>query len=513
VNNPADVVDVGAGERSSLARGAAVNLAGRILGQGIQLAVQVLLARVLGPAAFGIYSIGWLILRMGGALIAPLGLDDGVIRFASQVRDHSSEAFGALLRQGIRIAVLSGGAVGLLVFLTASLIADRVYKVQSLAPVLMAFAPAFPMLAGLRVSAAETRINQQMGYSIACEEIAAPILQIACVLAVYLLGGGLGGAAAATSFSLFVAFAVSLVFVMRLYPVVVGVGRSTSEHAPDLRRVLAFSLPTMVGGLALNLLMWLDQLLIGVYAPASAVGAYRCASISATLLSVVLSAFNMMVSSQIAGLHYDGHDERLASLLRTTARWSLYIGLPPFLVMFFAPEAILSIFGTGYESGAWALRALAIGHLAHLVGGPAAPAVILTGSPRPWTAMTFAALVANLVLNLLWVSSYGAVGAAAARAVALSGLVVATVILMKQKLGFWLWNEPFQRPLLAGAITFGILWLVSDRAPSSTLPRLVVIGTAAATSFFGLLVALGLDIDDRRIAWRILERLGVNGIA
>jgi hypothetical protein len=28
----------------------------------------------------------------------------------------------------------------------------------------------------------------------------------------------------------------------------------------------------MAGGLALNLLMWLDQLLIGVYAPASAVG-------------------------------------------------------------------------------------------------------------------------------------------------------------------------------------------------------------------------------------------------
>jgi O-antigen/teichoic acid export membrane protein len=179
--------------------------------------------------------------------------------------------------------------------------------------------------------------------------------------------------------------------------------------------------------------------------------------------------------------------------------------------MFFAPEAILSIFGAGYESGAWAFCALAIGHLAHLVGGAAArchPDRIAAA----WTAMTFAALVANLVLNLSGIG-YGAAGAAAARAVALASLVVATLILMRRKLGFWLWNEPFQRALLAGAITFGILWLVSDRAPSSTLPRLVVIGTAAVASFFGLLVALGLDIDDRRIAWRILERLGVTGIA
>jgi O-antigen/teichoic acid export membrane protein len=227
----------------------------------------------------------------------------------------------------------------------------------------------------------------------------------------------------------------------------------------------------------------------------------------------VLSAFNMMVSSQIAGLHYDGHNERLASLLRATSRWSLYAGLPPFLVMFFAPEAVLSIFGTGYESGAWALRGLAVGHMAYLVGGPAAPAVILTGSPRPWTAMTFAALVTNLVLNLAWMSSYGAAGAAAARAVALVSLTVATTILMRRKLGYWLWNEAFQRALLAGAITFAVLWLVSDRVPTSALPRLVVIGTAAVTSFFLLLVALGLDRDDRRIAWRILERLGVTGVA
>lgn len=63
-----------------LARGAGIALFGKIIGRGLQLAVQVVLARLLGPMQFGLYVLGATVFQVGQQ-IGLMGLDNGVIHF------------------------------------------------------------------------------------------------------------------------------------------------------------------------------------------------------------------------------------------------------------------------------------------------------------------------------------------------------------------------------------------------------------------------------------------------
>ncbi|RMH48620.1 MAG: hypothetical protein D6694_00260 [Gammaproteobacteria bacterium] len=65
-----------------LGKGAIVAMGGRVGGRVMLLVSQVILARVLGPAGFGLYALGWTVMQIV-SLIAPLGTHDGVIRFGS----------------------------------------------------------------------------------------------------------------------------------------------------------------------------------------------------------------------------------------------------------------------------------------------------------------------------------------------------------------------------------------------------------------------------------------------
>lgn len=69
-------------DAARLAKGAGVLLGGRLLGRGISFAVQIVLGRLLGPALFGLYAIGWNVFLLLG-LTASLGLEHGVVRYAA----------------------------------------------------------------------------------------------------------------------------------------------------------------------------------------------------------------------------------------------------------------------------------------------------------------------------------------------------------------------------------------------------------------------------------------------
>ena len=63
---------------STLAGGASISLGGKIIGRTLAFLGDIAAARILGPDSFGLYAIGWTVLRTL-SLISPLGLDQGII--------------------------------------------------------------------------------------------------------------------------------------------------------------------------------------------------------------------------------------------------------------------------------------------------------------------------------------------------------------------------------------------------------------------------------------------------
>ena len=402
-----------------LARGAGISVVGKLVGRGTHFVGQILLARFLGPAAFGLYALGWTILRISSLLI-PLGLDKGIIHFGSKFHRERPFLFNNVLRQSLLISLFSGFVWGSFVYVLAPWLASVVFKEPSLASILRLFAYAVPTVAVMKVCVAATQVSQRMKYSVLAEDLGQPIIGLLLFLLFWWAGWHLRGAVIATVLSFVAALLLAFLFVRHLFTIR---WRRDGDDIFPARQLLAFSLPAAMTGVFINLIIWSDRLFIGYYLPAFDVGIYQAISQSSVLFVIILSGFNAIFAPMIADLYHKGEMARLEELFRVTTKWGLYVSLPLFLVICIAPRELLWVlFGEEYVVGVAPLLILSAGQLVNLGSGAVGYMLIMTGHQNRWFVSTIVAFVANFVLNAVLIPLWGNVGAATATAVATSAL-------------------------------------------------------------------------------------------
>ncbi|HZL70897.1 MAG TPA: flippase [Planctomycetota bacterium] len=434
-------------EVSKLASGFRLTLFGRVGGRGIQLGAEVLLARVLGPVAFGLYAIGWTALRLGG-LIAVLGLDQGVLRYASPHWDGDRALARRILLRSLAWALASGGSFGALLFAAAPWLAGAVFSKPELTPVLRGFAVAFPVFTLLRVAAAGTRVSKRMASSVISEDVGQPLFNVLFAGLVFAAGWRLMGAVAATASSFAVAAALALVQVRTLFP-----EGTSAASAPRMREMLAFSVPASLAGIFTLLVTWIDRLVIAYYRPAAEVGVYQAVSQIPALFAAIIASLGSIMIPMIADLHHRGDRDQLQRLYRVSTRWAVYACGPLFLVMGFAPRALLDfLFGAGYSEGAGALVILGAGQMVNAATGVCGALVLMTGGQRRWLAVSVLMFAANLALNLVLVARWGIQGAAAGTAATTAALYLWGLFEARRSLRLW----PYDREILRAVVALGI---------------------------------------------------------
>lgn len=499
--------DQGNSDVRTLAKGASVSFIGKFAGRGFHVAGQVLIARLLGPGAFGLYALGWTILRLVG-VIAPLGLDKGVIRFATPHWRTDTTRFRRVALQSIGLAIFTGLMVGAVLFVAAPWLAEEVFRKPDLTLVFRGFALAFPLMAGMQVSAATTRISQQMQYSAYAEHMAQPLANVILFVIFYAVGWHLFGAVAAGALSFGVAFIVAVFYVRQIFPEVFSF-----QNVPNLldggRKLLYFSVPTAFAGMFYALILWTDRLLIGYFQPASEVGIYQAASQSSFMFTMILSALNTIFTPMIADLYGERKLDRLEELYRISTKWGLYLCLPMFLVVLFAPEDIMNVvFGRQYIPGATPMVILGIAQLFNVATGAVGFLLIMTGRQNEWFVISGSMLLVNIVLNIFLIPTLGSIGAALSTTTAVVGLFVVGLTRVKQSLGLWPYDrrylKGFAATLLTSVAMGALLYVIPVHIP---LVVLILLSIMSAGVFAIVLYALGLDEEDIEFMYLIRNRL------
>ncbi len=93
---PDEVNEIADTSVNRMAAGAGISLFGVGLGRGLDFVKQIALARLLGPEAFGLYAIGWNLLRIVG-ILAPFGLHNGVVHFGTPFWRKDNPALRSIL--------------------------------------------------------------------------------------------------------------------------------------------------------------------------------------------------------------------------------------------------------------------------------------------------------------------------------------------------------------------------------------------------------------------------------
>ena len=489
---------------SRLARGAGGALGGKLVGRSILFVGYAMFARMLGPEMFGLFAIAWT-LHTTLTGIANLGLIHGVIRFVSEYRESAPERLGGIIRQSLLFSAVSGTTLGAVVFFSAEPVASHLFHKPELSPLLAWTGVSLGLATCFRVAASATRASEQVRYSVLSEELVQPATHVLLFLPVFYYVDRLTSPMIAATFSFAAGLALALYHLKRLFPEAFVPDGSAVAGG---RELLRFSITSVVGGLAVNGILWADRLFLGYFMPAAEVGLYQSAAQLAFLFAVVLSGFASIYSPVVARLHSRGATDELEALYTAATKWALYAITPFLILLLCVPEQVMVfVFGKAYAGGAGILVVLSIGLYLSVPAGLAGLLLVMCRRHRTWAQLGLAMLAIDIVLNMTLIPRYGSIGAALATSVSLAGLYVFGTWRVRADVGLWPYNRRYLKGIVATAGSAGAVW-VARAFLMDRMPGLVLVQGAIAFLTFGAVLSLvGLDEEERELVAMVRRRL------
>lgn len=464
--------------------GTAVVFFGNAIGMGSSFVTRILAARHLGSDGYGLIVLGVTLLNISTLLVL-VGLPDGLARQLPRT-DRGGDLFrtALLLPVGISIAVAGLATVA------ADPIAD-LFGGESFEPLLLVFALALPLHVFIEYVTGGFRGIEEAGYRVITKDLLFKGGLVATVAAGTYAGLGTVGIAAAWPGSLAVASLGGAYLLLRRTSLLRRDRGIDGEGLEMTYLLVAFSLPLMVSGASWEIMVHVDNAILGVLLTPRHVGVYDAAYSLATSLLLVLTTFNFLFLPVFSSLDYRDRGAELGDFYRIVAKWMTFISIPLFVLLVVHSRPILGlVYGQGYTAGGGALAIVASGFFLMIVGGNSTYAVMGLGEGRLLLAGNVSALVLNVVLNVTLVPLLGITGAAVASFV--------SVVWLKLLYGYYLFSveriHPFSGSLLrAGVGAGGALWLVSAGLSSLAIDRsaLLAVNVALMVPYIGFLLLLG----------------------
>ena len=186
------------------------------------------------------------------------------------------------------------------------------------------------------------------------------------------------------------------------------------------KRLLTDSLPIMFSAVAITLYTRIDQIMLGQMVGNEAVGIYSAATRLSEVWYLVPSIFVATLFPALASSHKINPTEfhsRLQRLYGFLVKLAFLIAV---ITSIAAEHIILLIFGENYLASADVLKWHIWGGIFVFFGTAWSRWIILEGLQKVAAVIHFLSLLANIMLNLLLIPIYGAVGAAIATTVSFS---------------------------------------------------------------------------------------------
>ena len=399
---------------SSQLRGSSLLTLGKLLAVAANLGIQVLIVRYLTKSAYGAFAYALSLVTMLSTLIT-LGIQRAIPRFAAMYDEKGEygKLAGTFVLQLGTIGVLGLSAIlftlGLRQWLTNSVIGDA--EVVGVLTILVLLAP----LQALDSTALSVFAVYSRPRAIFFRRyVVTPALRFAVVAV--LIAGGLDERALALGWVLIGAAGLGIYAVMlRDLFSTQHLGsklRSKSFEIP-YREVLGFALPLLTTDVLFVLLNTADVVLINRYGSTADVGSFRAVQPAAKMNQFVMTSFALLYTPVVARHFSRGDRAGVSDLYWRTASWITVLTFPVLILTFSLSGPLTeTLFGAEYSGSAVFMALLAVGYYFNAALGFNGLTVKTYGRVGYSVAISSAAAVTNVVLNVLLIPRYGPMGAA-----------------------------------------------------------------------------------------------------
>ena len=380
----------------------------------------VLLARSVDEAEYGRYGFA-ISLAVFLGILANFGQSMAILRFWPQFQagDDPARAKGALLRSYTTVLVGAAAIVGL-AFLAVTL-------AKLMNPGLDAgylYAAAF-LTFPTAIAAYQSAAMRALGF-VARAMLPSDIFHRGfMVLALlYMIGGGLPLSAA------FVLWISGGLWICFLVPQAVRIIAETRRQAPVGKANL--DLPawrgTSLGLWGLGVLGILSQssdvVVLGLYYGPEETGSYFVALKMASMFVIFFAPTNVLTAPMISRAFHGGDRDEVQRICRTICSLMIPPAVCGILIVVFAGDLVLGLFGPVFAEGHLVFAILSVGFVIQVLSGPSNMLLTMTGHEGKYLRILGTTRIAMVLAQILLIPLLGPLGAAAGSALGQLALAV-----------------------------------------------------------------------------------------
>lgn len=488
------------GSGSGLVRKTGLSLLTQAITATATAILTLFLIRVLEPAEYGVFS---LVMAITGLLLLPadFGISGSAARFIAEGRSNI-RAVAAIFADALRLKLVISLVLGLALVALAGVVAD-IFRTPELTLPLQIAAVGLVgqslMLLFTSAFLAVGRIGSNLRL-VAGESI----VELSASVVIVLAGAGAAGAATGRSIGYAVGAIVGALLAARAF------GRTAVRPGlkprSGYRRLVRYAGALFVVDGAFALFNQIDILLIGRLLGSASVGLFAAPLRLCTVLHYPGLAVSNAVSPRVARAVGHAPDTRAFSVgLRGLIVLQVAIAVP---ILVWAQPIVDLLLGPSYAESAPVLRALTPFIVLQGLGPLISVSVNFLGQARRRIPIAIAAVVVNIVLDLILIPRIGVIGAAIGTDVAYAIYVPAHFLICRRMLDLDV--RPIlltcARALAAGVVMAGPLLLAADGGLG--VQGWVLGGGAALAAFAGALLLTGelTTADVRSLLARITRR-------
>lgn len=397
----------------------------RVLGAGAAFALNVFIARQLPQDQAGLFYLAIAFVSVLSS-IGMFGMNTAVLRFISPAASSGDwpSVNGIFVRAGTISACLLG-AFSLFTFLMSAPIAALFHKPQ-LSQVLSAVSPGiFFVGASIFVSHC-LAARLETSKSILVLSVGIPIGALLLVLVFK--------TRSAVSAGLLYSVSSSVTLALGLAWWITGLPNrkiATFQTRKILSSGAALWMVTVMG----QAVQWSSQFVAGYWLQAGELAEFSVAQRTAMLISFALIAVNMIVAPLYATTYAQGKIEDLERLVRKVMLCTAAVSAPPLAFLCLFPHVVLEIFGSQFTSASTCLVIMSLGQFLNLVLGSAGYLLTVTGHEKALRNLVFVSGPSAVILSVLLVPKFGAIGASVAVALSVAMQSILTIIAVKKSIG------------------------------------------------------------------------------
>lgn len=489
-------------------KGSGIAFVGRIGVMLLNVLFHLVLARALGAVVVGNISIGITVINLASVVVL-FGLHRGVLRFVAHYAGLKDQArIAGTLVSALRVFSVTAVIVTTIILVSSSFIAEIVFDKPELSQIFSILAFSIPFLSLSKIMSSYLQALRRINSKILID-LLGPLLNISGIIFVlYLVMIRERGIVVVLAGSSVITAMLACLLTWRHYPLR---GKKAEKPILQTRVMIEFSWPLLLTAILSTANAQSETLVLGALTTSDQVGIYFVAFKAISLITIFLTAFNVIFAPMISDLYSKGKLGEMDHLYKTITRWAFTASLPIFLIIFIWSSEVLNLFGLEFMAGSGVLRVLAASQILWVLSGPSGWMLTMTGHPRFNLLNMVLTLSIALGLDFILIPRYGAMGAAIGGAASIIIVNIVRLVGVYGLLRMQPYTRSYFKPLLAGLAASAIITGANQVFMISSVYWRLIVWAPLLICLYGLLLFIfRIETTDINILYSILLRVGVS---